>query len=268
MSSKPASLLRACLVALALTLTGSAFAQDAAPKDAARKDEAARRAQLLERYRKLDPEKREELLEVYRKRIKKLDQQDSRRLRKLARGKLRHEGGGHGRLRHREGKGEAKREFMQRFVHRLSESDRQRLANLEPEERRDALRQLLGAHRQRNLQRDFKLLPRDRQRELEGEVDGLDPRERFRRVRSALDEHLRARLREVMTSDASPDEKRAQLAELFKELPEPMRKRFEEQLERRLGAGGERPVRPGGGPVPRGPRGPRRQGGQGGRGQR
>ena len=97
--------LRAAGLALALVagLAGSAFA-DGGDAPQAKRSAAERRAELLERYKSLDPEKRKQLKAVFRKRIKALSAQDRKRLRKLA--------SGHSLKSQRQGKhAEAKREF-------------------------------------------------------------------------------------------------------------------------------------------------------------
>lgn len=261
MSSKRVNaVLRALGLALALLIchTPAAFA------DGDEADKRDRRAQLLERWKKLSPEKRAELKRVFQERVKTLSSQDRKRLRKLAQGSELKD-------KRRAKHAEAKRRFMRRFVGKLSKAERGRLANMEPSERREALRALLGKHRQRSAQRTFALLPPDRQRELREQLQGLEPGERYRRVRKVVQEHMRERIRELVESDAPLEQKRAQLEALLRNLPKPMAQRLKQQLERRLRGGegqgprrggarpeGDAPRRGGARPEGERPQGPRR----------
>lgn len=233
---------RAVVVGAALLLLG-ALGPVAGQERPEAEPDAERRAELLERWRSLPPERQAELRRIYERWLSDRSPAERRRLRRTAHAvELDPE-----RRRRLEGLSDERRRRYQRLIRRvlaeLAPAERQALLELPGEERRRRLKALVRSHRHARLERHLETLPAPVRRRLAGELDGLEGRARFRKARAVVAGYVRRRV-EAIRGDAAldPREKRDRLRALRDELPGPWRRVLRAQL--------------GGGP------GPRRRGGR------
>lgn len=228
------------VAALCLFLFLGALSPAAAQQD----DKAARRREALARWQAMTPEQRAELKRVHAAWLAGATPEAKRELRRAIRERVAADDRASVDPKARERWKKVPSEQRQRYkqlVHRLlaklPAGERTRLAQLPPEERRDAVRQLILDHRIRVLERHLEVFPEAQREQLRSEVAGLRGKERFARLRKRLEGHVRVEARKILASDAPRPEKVRALRALLQQLPGEMRqrmwKRFEAELERR-----------------------------------
>ncbi|MCO5166838.1 MAG: hypothetical protein M9894_10790 [Planctomycetes bacterium] len=211
------------------------------------------RARLLERYRSLPPEERARLRRLYDEHVRDRAPEELEGLRRELRQRVPKEAAQAEQRRRRfEQRPKDEQLRYERLHHQLLQSlppeERRALLQLEPEQRRKKLQKLVQQHRRKVLDQRVRNLPPGVRQPLQAELEGLDPRERFRRAREAVEGHTRGELRRLLTDPSLSDEQRArQVQELLRrfvpeeERREQLRRKVLSELQRRRDAPPQRP---------------------------
>lgn len=255
--------------------------QDGAPRER-RRLTPEQRARLLERYRSLPPEERARLRRLYDEHVRGRSPDELEAMRRRLRERLPREAAdAEARRRRFEQRPRDERLKYERLHHRLLQQlppdERRELLQLPPAERKKRLQRLVQEHRRRVVEQRVRHLPADVRREVQADLETLEPRERFRRAREATEGHARDQLRRILGDESLTNEQKARrVQELLRRFVpdeqrrEQLRRRVVAELQRRRERGrdgeqrGERRDQPGDRDRPAGDgdrprRGPRRQ---------
>lgn len=242
------------------------------------------RQRLLERFEKLPPEQQAKLRRLFDEKVRGKSPEDVERLREQLRARRRAQRGEHG-PRHgppgprpdapkpdapkpdkpkKTPEQKAQHEaFIRQVLEGLTPAERDALKTMAPAERRAAMKAHVEAHRRALVERRLEHLPAEALGQLRPQLDALPPGERFKRVKEALDGHLRDRLRELARDPSlTPEERARRRDELLERLVpdaerrERMKQRIAAEWEKRQQQPPPRPNGPGRPPGPAGPGGP------------
>jgi hypothetical protein len=233
------------------------------------------RARLLEQYRKLPPEERARLRRLYEDHVRGRSPDEVQAMRRALRQRIEREAAQAAERRRRfEQRPAAERkkyaELMRRLLRELPPEQRRQVLQLPPDQRKERLHRLIQEHRRGLVEERLRGLPADVRTRTEAELSGLDPKERFRRARTAVEGYVRDELRRILTDPSlAQGAKLRRVNELLRRLVpdaqrrEQLRRRVQAELERRRQERheGQRAGEPGGAEpgTDRGRQRPRRQ---------
>lgn len=233
-------LARLCGAALLLLALGGVAAPLRAQERDPAAEKAARKQELLARWKALSPAEREKLRQVHAAWLEDTTPEQRKKLRKAleqrreARGPEAEAVRAEAKQKLDQVSDQKKREYrelVQRLIKKLPPEERARLAQLPPKERRQIVQRLINEHRLKVLERHLSGLPDEQRERVRAAANGLEGNPRFVAIRRQLQSDVRGQARGVLADRGlTPAERARRLKELVRVLPGDMRQQLREKL--------------------------------------